>query len=351
MIRTSLLTTRDEARWRAALPADACVMGSVEYARIVERCTGCVAHLFVAEPSAGGGIVAYPFLLRPVATLPFAPQVGPVRFDTFTPEYTGPLRIGPAALPPGVFEELFAGQCRELGVAAEFAHLNPWSFPADLLDPACVEVDREVVWVDLTWGEDRLWRESLTTDARRHTKQAQRAGVRVRRAGSLDDVREFHRLYALTMDRRGADDRYRFPLEHFAAFFETMPGNAFFVLAEHGDRAVAGGLYLQGGTDVYWHLSAADMEASRVRPVNAYVHDTIVRAARGGMKRMLCGGGYAPDDGVFRFKAGFSPLRAPFRTYKRIHDAAAYTELLRAWSAHHGGSAPRARYFPAYRAA
>jgi serine/alanine adding enzyme len=352
MIRQYLLTTGDAEQWRTSLPTDACVMGSLEYLRILERQSGYPARLFVVE--SGGARIAYPFLLRPTHTLPFAASLRPERFDTITPEYTGPLRLGAGPLDEMgrlQFADLFATYCQEHGIVAEFAHLSPWNADCEPLDPGCVEIDREVVYVDLTWGEDGIWIRSFSSDTRRMTRQARKAGVRVRRATSREDVLEFHRLYAGTMKRRAALDRYHFPPEYFLAFFETMPESSFFVLAEYQERAVAGGLYLHDRSNVYWHLSAADMEFSRVRPVNAYHHETIRWAVHAGKKRMLCGGGYEPGDGVFRFKAGFSPLRAQFRVYKRIHDLGLYEALMLAWSSHHGGGLPSSRFFPAYRSA
>jgi hypothetical protein len=297
-----------------------------------------------------GGTVAYPFFVQRIDPLPFASGPGG-RCDTFTPEYTGPMRLGARPHGAGVlrFADLFARHCGELGIVAEFAHLNPWHSDGELLDPACVEVDRDVVWVDLTEGEERIWSRSLSSDTRRMTRKAMQAGVRVRHAESPDDVREFHRLYRLTMERRRALQKYFFPIDYFMAFFETMADNSLFALAEHEGRLVAGGLFLHGGAEVYWHLSAADREVAHARPVNAYVWETIRWALRHAKKRLLCGGGYEAEDGVFRFKAGFSPLRARFCTYKRIHDVEAYEALTRAWSAHHAGRSPRPGYFPAYR--
>jgi CelD/BcsL family acetyltransferase involved in cellulose biosynthesis len=350
MIRTYVLTTEDAARWRAALPAAMSVMGSVEYARICEKQTGCPARLFVAE--AGGCVVAYPYLMRAVRGLPFANGLGESRWDTFTPEYSGPLCVGPGAGAGASarFADLFARHCQEQRIVAEFVHLNPWNDSAALLEPSAVEPNRDIVYVDLTWDEDEIWNRSLTSDGRRQTKQAQRAGVQVRRAESVEDVCAFQRLHKRTMERRGALDKYHLPAEYFLQFFNAMPENSFFVLAEHEGRVVAGGLYLQDRTNIYWHLSAADEEFLRLRPVNGYLYETIRWALRQGQKRMLLGGGYKPDDGVFRFKTNFSPLRARFCTYKRVHDPGTYDALTRACSAYYAGQAPRTDFFPAYRA-
>jgi hypothetical protein len=325
-------------------------MGSLEYARLIEQQSGFAGRLFVVETEQS--VIAYPFFIRPIDALPFAVRGFSARWDTFTPEYTGPLVIRPGnhqAPDETGFADRFARYCRENGIVAEFAHLSPWHDSRHLLDPACVTVNREVVQVDLTLGETNLWTKSLSSDTRRQTRQAEKAGVRVRRAESLADVREFHRLHAGTMERRQALQRYRHSLEYFVTIYESMPENAFFVLAEYQNRAVAGGLYFHGDSDIYWHLSAVDLEYSRVRPVNRYVWETILWAMGAGKRRMLLGGGINGYDGVFRFKAGFSPLRAQFRTYRRIHDASTYKACTDAWSKYYGFNISQACFFPAYR--
>jgi len=352
MIRQYLLTTRDADRWRELLPTSACVMGGLEHALITERQTGCPARLFVAE--AEGVRVAYPFFLRPVAELPFAGRLEKERFDTFTPEYTGPLKFGDGPLGTSgdpEFAELVARLFQEQGVIAEFAHLNPWQAGVELLDAGGVELNREIVYIDLTWGEEAIWNRSFSTDARRHTRVSQREGVRVRLAESPDDVREFHRLYAQTMERRSATERYHFPADYFLAFFDTMPLHARFLLAERQGRAIAGGMFLFDDTTLYWHLSGADREVARLNGVSAYVDEAVRWGVRTGRKRMLLGGSYAANDGVLHFKAGFSPLRAQFRVYKHVHDLEAYEALASAWSAQCGGRPPNAGFFPIYRSA
>ena len=82
------------------------------------------------------------------------------------------------------------------------------------------------------------------------------------------------------------------------------------------------------------------MELAHVRPVYAYMIEAIRWGISQGKKRMILGGGYQPGDGVFRFKANFSPLRARFCTYRRIRDAKAYAALTQAWSTYNQGPSP-----------
>lgn len=343
-----VLTTGDAEAWQAALPTEGCVMGSLEYMRVQEAQTGQKALLFVF--GSGAARVVYPFFIRPVPAH-LLPE-GEERWDTATPEYTGPILVGGEAQDapdPREFQEGFGQFCRSAGIVAEFCHLNPWIARLDLLEPSGIELNRETVYIDLTLSEEDLWRHSLSSDARRQTRQALDAGVRVRRAESAEDVLAFHHLHHQTMERLAAHDRYYLPERFFLSIYESMPRNALFMLSEYQGRIIAGGLYFWDATNFYWHLSAVDLDCARVRPVNAFHYETIKLAARAGKQRMLCGGAFQEGDGVFRFKAGFSPLRAPFKIYKRIHDLEAYAALTRQWSLRQPGLQPAPGFFPAYR--
>ena len=70
---------------------------------------------------------------------------------------------------------------------------------------------------------------------------------------------------------------------------------------------------------------------------------------RTGKKRLILGGGYRSNDGIFRFKAGFSRFRQPFFLYKRIHldrDYALFEQQHRSYSNLNGDPVS---YFPTYR--
>jgi CelD/BcsL family acetyltransferase involved in cellulose biosynthesis len=348
MTAAEVLTADEDARWRELLPARESVFGSVEFASIQRRHAGAEPRLFAI--GAPDGRIALPLYLRSTDTLPFADRVEGALFDSMTPEYTGPLArraLDPAART--AFAEALARWCADTGIVTEFEHLHPWKARTELLDPAGLEPDREIVYVDLTQDEERMWRESFTHACRKNIKRARREGVRVRDATSEVDARELHRIYALTMDRQGALERYHLPPEYFVSFLERLPDNSRILLAEHEGRVIAATLYLHDDDDAYSYLGGADHDFQRVRPTNAIV-DEMIRWARGqGKRRLVLGGGYAPGDGIFRFKSSFSPLRAEFRVYRHVHLPDAYAALGDAWRDHYGTEA-EAGFFPPYRA-
>jgi serine/alanine adding enzyme len=344
-----ILTVDEEAAWQAAVPAYSSVFGSLVYARIVQAQTGAAARLFLWEQ--GGVQVAYPLFLRPVADLPFAPPAAAALWDTTTPEFTGPR--APAGADAGAlagFRAGFAAWCRAEGIVAEFAHLYPWQEPGGLLDAAAVEFNREIVYFDLTVPDAQLRRAHFSHACRKNLNRAQQEGVETFAAATPEHLAAFHRIYTLTMERTGAHARYYFPLAYFQALFEQLGERALFLLAQVGGQIVAGTLYLNDATDMYSYLGGADHRFAQARPTNAVVYAAICWGRAMGRQRLVLGGGYQPDDGIFRFKAGFSPLRARFHIYKQIHQPAVYNALCAAWAAYYHQTPEPAGPFPAYRA-
>ncbi len=346
-MRERILTTHDDA-WALALPAATSVFGSQQYAAITEQYTQTSARLYVIE-SANSRLV-YPVFLRSVRALAFGANQGAELFDSLSPEYTGPMAVGNESLDLStLFAQSFENWCQQYNVVTEFAHLHPWRYQTQCLRPEGKQLNREIVYVDLSRSLEQLWTESFTYACRKNINRARRENVRTFAATSAGDVGEFYRIYMHTMERNHAQDRYFFSLDYFKAFFEEMPDHARFVLAEYQGQIVAATLYLHDDMDVYSYLGGADQAFQQIRPTNAVVLDTIQWAQRMGKRRLILGGGYMPDDGIFRFKASFSPLRARFQVYRNIHLPEQYNNLCAAWEQYYGIAVQSNGYFPAYR--
>lgn len=348
-ISTRLIFTDQADIWRSVLPAARSVFGSVEFCSIVQELQGLRAGLFIlAEDYAQ---VAYPFFLRGTDVLPYS-QDRPQEWDTRTPEYTGPVLLAP--ITPRVaasFRQSFSHLCAEVGIVAEFAHLHPWEDNHGLLHSAGLQVDRQIVFVDLTLPLERMWPESFTHACRKNIRRAQRENVRVYPARTAAEVQEFHHIYQGTMDRNQAAGHYYFPLSYFSGLMQALPDNTLMLLAEYKDRVVAGTLYMHDDHNMYSYLGGADQDFQQVRPTNAVVYEAICWGQAHGKKRLILGGGYQPDDGIFRFKASFSPLRADFHTYRWIHLPDEYHELCQAWAAYYATPLQETHFFPLYRSA
>jgi predicted N-acyltransferase len=344
---SKLYTANDVTEWRALVPLTRSFFGSVEFARISGDQTGYVAHLLMIQ--AGTARVAIPFFLRPIAGLKFA-AADDRRSDAFTPEFTGPILLNSdSSFGQDEFHAALDEVCRDRRIVADFMHLNPWSGGNDLLDPTHVFYNRDIVWVDVSIGPERLWTEHFTHACRKNIKRAEREGISVFEADSVDHIREFHRIYIDTMIRTNALSQYHFPLEYFLRFFNEMRNHARFTMAERNGQIIGAILYTHDDDNIYSYLGGADAEFQQMRPTNAMVYDTICWGAAHGKKRLILGGGYRPGDGIFRFKSSFSKYVAHFSTYREVHLPEDYCAIEKLWCKHYHREQLETEYFPSYR--
>jgi lipid II:glycine glycyltransferase (peptidoglycan interpeptide bridge formation enzyme) len=234
------------------------------------------------------------------------------------------------------------------GIVAEFAHLNPWADGKSILQEGAA-YDRDIVWVDTTLTPESLWASHIDHACRKNIGKAQRAGLRSVEATSKEDIREFLRIYSSTMARKNALESYRFSLEYFEAFQEKLPEGSRFTLTMAGDHIAGALLVLFDDENAYSYLGGTDAEFHHLRPSNFATWELIQWAHAGGKKRVVLGGGYRPDDGIFRFKATFSNLRQPFHVYKKIHLPDEYSYLEQENRNVNGITESTIPYFPSYR--
>jgi hypothetical protein len=346
MLRELLLTTSDYEAWQKYLPASRSVFGSVGYARACEEFRKSSPRLYVVASDKAS--ICYPLLLRSTQDLPFQATTS-ARWDSTTPDFTGPLLVEADTRIVGCFPSLCAALFRSEGIVAEFAHLYPWTSMRAVLDQNACFYNNDIIWVDLTSSVDELWRNQLQHCCRKNITRSVQEGVRVFSGSSDELIREFLRIYSDTMRSRQALTRYYFSYGFFCALRDELPENSRFVFAEYRNQIIAATLYLHDNMDVFSFLGGADNSFQMVRPTNAVIWDTIQWARDAGKKRLILGGGYKPDDGIFRFKATFSRLRQAFYIYRRVHLEQDYALLERQCLEHYRVGKLAAAYFPSYR--
>jgi hypothetical protein len=346
ILNEQFLSTRESVLWEKYLPASRSIFGSVGYARICERYRNCTPRLFVV--ASGNESICYPMLMRSTDELPFA-GVHRGMWDAGSTEFTGPL----AHRVSKQFALEFKNRCdaafRSEGIITEFAHLNPWADNLHLLESNFLHYNREIVWVDVSLNPDVLWSEHFAHACRKNISRAIKEGVQILCATTDDEIKEFYRIYIQTMQRNHAQPNYYFTYEYFKTIRDELAAHARFVLAEYKGQIIAATLYLHDDTDVFSYLGGSDESFQNVRPTNAVIYDTIRWAHDAGKKRLILGGGYKPDDGIFRFKATFSRHRQAFHTYRRVHLEDNYIALSQSWRAYYNAHEDDLAYFPVYR--
>jgi hypothetical protein len=155
---------------------------------------------------------------------------------------------------------------------------------------------------------------------------------------------QWDRLYAELRQRHGLAGLMAFSRTAFRAQLETPGCVAFTALA--GGDPVAMALWYVMGDAAHYHLSASDLAGYRASASYALMDAAIGAFADRGVRFMNLGAAAGieadDDDGLGRFKAGWTNQVRPSFLCGRIVDRAEYARL--------AAGAQRPEYFPAYRA-
>jgi hypothetical protein len=308
----------------------------------------CCAVLVADEAT-----VLYPFILRSLRMMPWTRKLG----DHF--DLVGPYGYGGAfqsrELPDcGLrFWREMACWCQARGVVSSFVRLS--LFPDQVL-PFAGEVARVSQNVVRTLGltEEECWRD-YDHKVRKNVRRAREAGLRCVEDPAGDRLDEYMAVYHGTMQRRSATTSYLFPREFYERLLHDRPGCVRLFHVLQGDRVVSTELVLVSSSYIYSFLGGTLEEAFPLRANDLLKHEIIGWGRQQGKAAFVLGGGYAPDDGVFRYKRSFAPGGVvPFYVGRAVHDSEVFAALVEARQRYERDLGrewvPRPGFFPDYRA-
>ena len=206
----------------------------------------------------------------------------------------------------------------------------------------------ETVAIDLTGSTEAIWR-ATQSGHRNEINRAVRAGARAHLDPEWAHEAAFVALYRATMDRLGASARYQFGLEYVRSLRAALGPRLHLCIVDIDGAVAAAGLFTETCGIVEYHLSGSDPAFARQSPTKLMLH--YVRGLmkeRGDRVLHLGGGLQGGEDSLFRFKAGFSNQRQPFRTWRVVVDPDRYATVLAATNPT-ADPADTSGFFPLYR--
>lgn len=153
--------------------------------------------------------------------------------------------------------------------------------------------------IGAAWGR-------LDSGARRAVRKAQAAGITVRAATSLDDVRSFFNLHLAVRKYK-----YRLLTQPWR-FFESIwhrflaPGEGVLLLAEAEGRVVSGVLFLTWGDTLYYKFNASDTDRLSVRPNDVVLWEGMKWANERGLCMVDLGVSDLDQPGLIRYKQKYA---------------------------------------------
>ena len=322
-----------------------------EFVRINECKQG---KAFVAVYKTDKGTIIYPFLKRPLGELEWVPKrLASFSDVTSSYGYGGAYYWGDDSDKKEVSEkfwklysEWIEKQCR----VSEFIRFH--LFEEDLaIYPGKRILRGKNVIRTLALPEDELWMD-FKHKVRKNIKKAQRSGLEciIEKDGRyLDD---FFNVYEKTMDRRKADNSYYFKKDYFREISEHLSDNSIYFHVSDGGRIVSTELIVYASETAYSFLGGTIQEAFDKRPNDLLKYRVMLWAKEQGISNYVLGGGYMPEDNIYRYKLSFAPGgEYDFYTGQRILNCEAYEELNMEKKVYlSNGVNSKQGYFPQYRA-
>ena len=307
-----------------------------EYHRMDESGVSLLLH-YSDETSA----FALPVILRPIEGTPY-------NDITSIYGYPGPVStvVRPDRESVKQFHMSLLRFFDENSVVSVFSRLHPL-FPdqAKIIEGFGVPVDTgTTVAIDLSLPEKeqrRQYSHSLKNAANR----SKRKNITVKKAETQTEIETFVGIYTENMHRVRASKSYFFDKAYFSRFLQTLPSVLY--LAHYEGKIISGSLFTDCNGIIQPHLSATLNDYLRFSPLK-YVWDQIRHyGVENGRNYMHLGGGFGGNrDNLFEFKAQFSKQHFPFKTWRYIHNAKIYEQLIADKFHEH---LPDAAFFPLYR--
>jgi hypothetical protein len=150
---------------------------------------------------------------------------------------------------------------------------------------------------------------------KRNIKKAIREGVQVGIHNSLESVKQFYRMNCITRKRHGLPPQ---PFYFFKRIYEQIifPRKGFVVLASYKRRTIAGAVYFHFRNEAIFKYGASDVDYQHLRANNLVMWEAIRRCIKNRIKTFNFGVTEVENQGLRRFKNGWSPREKMAHYYK-----------------------------------
>lgn len=314
-----------------------------EYHRLAEvRGEGSARLLAWVDQDA---VIALPLLIRSLPPGHYASAATQPYCDaTSVYGYAGPVGDPNASdrLVRG-FQAAVKGWLHKTRVVSLFSRLHPLIDSSRLVDGlGTMLAHGPTVSIDLRLPTDTR-RALARSNHRRDLRKLRARGFACQLNDDDRAIATFADIYLETMRRVSSTPAYLFDFAYFKQLLAI--DDLALMLCTTDSEPCAGAILSFRGETAQYHLGGTRDSWLRDAPMKLIFDEASEAAAARGCTRLHLGGGLgAREDALFAFKAGFSPDRHLYRTWRWIVDAEAYEALT-----DECGNEAAADIFPAYR--
>jgi hypothetical protein len=206
------------------------------------------------------------------------------------------------------------------GATNHYCTLNPFLIKSQLRMMPEAEYVKETVVMDLN-------NRKVRGTTHRLANKAQGLGYKVGshepmvNGAMTDAFKMFFKIYEETMERKNAADHWKFSLAWFQAFVKYVKPHL--LLATKGGNVEAGCMMVHNPNYqvAYYHFAGSLNKNNNLGINHMMVLGAAECAKLNGARYLHLGGGLtnSVDDGLFKFKSGFSKLRMPIYRYQKSY--------------------------------
>jgi len=173
--------------------------------------------------------------------------------------------------------------------------------------------------IDISRSPDEMW-QSLDESAKRAIRKAQKSGIEIRAAETVDDLRSFYAMHS-----RVRREKYGLLAQPFALITHAFSGfdsggDALLLIASIDGVDIASTFYLRWGDTLYYKFNASSADGLAVRPNDLLVWTGMMRGHELGLSRLDFGQSDLDQPGLLRYKEKFATEVGTITTYVREPD-------------------------------
>lgn len=250
-----------------------------------------------------------------------------------------------------VYQKAFTAHCFEKNIVCEFIRFHLFD-NVDVREHFYGEtihmLDNVVVNTSGDFEAD-IWM-GYEQKVRKNVKKALRNDLEIIIENNLNHLDDFLNIYDSTMDRNNADDYYYFKADYFRRIAELLPDNFMYFHVVKDGIVCSTELVLCSEKYAYSFLGGTLTEYYEYRPNDFLKNEIIKWCNQTGREKFILGGGYHKDDGIYKYKRGFTKDEdVPFYVGRYIYNQEVYDKIVAHRKAVDLSFTGDSEYFPAYR--
>jgi len=300
-----------------------------DYYALYEHLGDGKAQCFVFEKN--GEIALYPFLINSVNNKGY--ELADEYFDIQGAYgYNGIISSDHSEAFKTEFFKNLDEYCTQNNIIAEFNRFHPVMDNVSFSEKhRKIIFDRSTVTIDLEQEFEEIKRE-FSSSTKRALKKAYKNNLKphVYHAKEMP-IQRFKELYRKTMERVNSVPYLFFNDAYFEHLFRLQ--NLDMITVEYEKKIIASAVCFYSNNFYHYHLGASDEEYLNMRPNNMIFESMIKQGKEKNCKYLHLGGGNSGDenDGLYKFKKGFSKLSTDFYIGKKIHNQEIYESVIHQW--------------------